>query len=46
MFLCEQKRLGHWVRLEVLVHQLSGELLCQLYVDTETTVELLKCPGQ
>ncbi|CAK9058127.1 unnamed protein product [Durusdinium trenchii] len=29
-------------RLEVLVHQLSGELLCQLYVDTETTVELLK----
>eukprot|EP00434_Breviolum_minutum_P015239 symbB.v1.2.013431.t3/scaffold931.1/size151118/3 len=29
-------------RLDVLVHQLSGDLLCQLQVDEDCTIELLK----
>ena len=32
-------------RLDVLVHQLSGDLLCQLQVDEDCTIELLKLLG-
>ena len=33
------------LRLDVLVHQLSGDLLCQLQVDEDCTIELLKLLG-